>query len=367
MKPGEKLLIQIDSHGAVRSKKSNQLTHGIADIDGELVSLDSLKDLTDVALENGVQLGIVDLSCHSGAILALNTQNPNLCLISGSSDENFSYTDFSYLFNQELQPGTSLEDAFLKARSVTTSKSYPMINSEVGVLVQNITEEMHKMLFDNTNDPIGNSSNKIEAYIDAQIELNGKCNEIPIPKTLLDTIDKATELSTVVKRFLMFTIVEKKEFKELRDLLENRKKILNEARVIRASVKEMIEKKEVLDPPKEHISFTWGELMNMNYNKWLIEQQDRLSITNDEEVKKEIEDKIIFYNRMKEAHERIKATPEYGEIQASNNLLNQKYEMIGSLSSVIATKERDLYNTLYTELNNARKSSKDLGCKAFKI
>lgn len=152
IKPGDKLLIHINSHGALRTPGVEE-THRISTSDGQAtnlqslggptVPLDRLKKLTELAAQKGVRLGIVDLSCHSGS--TLNLANANTCVIAATGPEHFSYgggASFSAKFNQAMQKGRSLEDVFLAARSDYSDTSFPMISTPQGRDVQSRIYEL---------------------------------------------------------------------------------------------------------------------------------------------------------------------------------------------------------------------------------
>jgi len=140
IRPGEKLLILIDTHGAEKEDDSSELTHHISINSRDLksndsVSLDELKVLTKLAKEKGIKLGIVDFSCHSGNSLAL--ANENTCVIAATGPKHFGYTSFSDNFMQEMKNGGSLEDIFLRTRSSEKYASYPMISTSEGQSIYN--------------------------------------------------------------------------------------------------------------------------------------------------------------------------------------------------------------------------------------
>jgi hypothetical protein len=152
--PGDQLLVVISSHGA--AKKDSEKTHRISTsgnasqdlltLEGSNpVSLDKLQRLVDLAERYSVKLGILDFSCHSGNTLALS--NPNTCIISSSSPDNFGWagTDstFSARFTKAMAPGKSLEDAFLHAFKDRPETSFPMISSPVG---KDIQDELYPMM-----------------------------------------------------------------------------------------------------------------------------------------------------------------------------------------------------------------------------
>ncbi len=145
IKSGEKLLINIYSHGATKDigEKSHKIAAGGVMTNANTaagtvtVSLDDLKSLADLAKAKGVKLGIIDLSCHSGNTLALADENT--CVISATGPNHYSGAgrlSFGTIFSGALIPGKSLEDAFLTARAQFNDASFPMISSPAGKEIQ---------------------------------------------------------------------------------------------------------------------------------------------------------------------------------------------------------------------------------------
>ncbi len=146
IKPGEKILVVIDTHGADKEEDSSEITHHVSinsrDLkSNETVSLDELKVLSKLAKEKGIKLGIVDFSCHSGHTLAL--ANENTCVISATGPKHFGYSSFSDNFMNEMKAGGNLEDIFLRTRLKEKYASYPMISTNEG---QTIYKEFYPTL-----------------------------------------------------------------------------------------------------------------------------------------------------------------------------------------------------------------------------
>ena len=143
IKSGDQLMIFNSSHGAAR--ETGDLSHQIATSGGAYtnlenlagstkVSLDDLQEIIQLTNKKGIQLGIVDLSCHSGTTLALKEKAPNTCIISATGPNHLAYgggDSFADLFYKGLKPGLSLEEVFLKARLGTRDYSYPMISTNI--------------------------------------------------------------------------------------------------------------------------------------------------------------------------------------------------------------------------------------------
>ncbi|WP_373998636.1 hypothetical protein [Bdellovibrio bacteriovorus] len=110
LKSGDQLLITVATHGA--KQKDGQRTHSVATTDNEF-NMDELKQLRDLAEAKGVQLGIVDMSCHSGPVTSLGSDKT--CVVS-MGGEGVAWNVSGDKFGQLLTKGNSLESAFLASR-----------------------------------------------------------------------------------------------------------------------------------------------------------------------------------------------------------------------------------------------------------
>lgn len=178
---GDQLLLYISSHGAQGRK--GEATHRIStsgkqaiDLNtlqgSNTVSLDTLKKLSELALRKGIKLGIIDMSCHSGASLAL--ANKSTCVISSTGPNHLSWggtsTTFSAQYSKNIKSGRSLEDVFLAANRSKTDASFPMISSSAGKKIQDsIYQEISPYLYD-ARDPL--TQKKMEDYYNEQYEDN---------------------------------------------------------------------------------------------------------------------------------------------------------------------------------------------------
>ncbi len=181
IKSGEKILINLYSHGAVKDpgEKTHKIAAGGVMLDPETVSgtttvtVDDLKSLADLAKAKGVKLGIIDLSCHSGNSLALADENT--CVISATGPNHYSGAgrlSFGTLFSGALTPGKSLEDAYLSARAQFNDSSFPMISSPAG-------REVQSKLYDNQTPFLfyyNPSGDKFSPYMEKISTAVGECS-----------------------------------------------------------------------------------------------------------------------------------------------------------------------------------------------
>lgn len=156
----DQLMIIIDSHGTKKEKDED--THQIAIGTGD-VSLDSLKELIDLAAEKSVKLAIVDLSCYSGN--TLNIKNDKVCMISSTGPDFSSYgslrgffgrkfTSFSGALFDSLKKDKNLEELFLNAiqNADQPGNDIPMISTPEGRAVHALIYDLIKpFMYENIN------------------------------------------------------------------------------------------------------------------------------------------------------------------------------------------------------------------------
>lgn len=212
IKRGDKILIQISSHGAYQ--ESQELSHRIATSEGSAldlntlegsgsVSLDRLQNLIQLASEKEVKLAILDFSCHSGS--TLNLDHSKACIISSTGPKHFAWNGeggFSYQFTQHMKSGKSLEEIFLMALEQKRSSDFPMISTEIGKSLQkDLYEGITPFLYE-WRDKI--RYDKFSVYIENEV-IRNQCEEIPEIALLENFLKKAgvilgkEEIPTIVK------------------------------------------------------------------------------------------------------------------------------------------------------------------------
>ncbi len=160
IRSGDQLMILINTHGA--EKEFQESTHSISLSGGavtnintlegsEKASLDTLQEIVKLTNERGINLGIIDLSCHSGNTLALKKNSTNTCIISASGPLHYGFTgsgSFIENFLSNLNPGISLEEAFLKSRLASVSADYPMISTNENTkIVRDVYDQITPYLY----------------------------------------------------------------------------------------------------------------------------------------------------------------------------------------------------------------------------
>ncbi len=230
IKKGESLVVIIDTHGAEKNKDSK--THLIAAGQGELkdlnslsgstlVSLDSLEKLIELSRSKGINLGIVDLSCHSGATMALKKNAPHACIVTSTSADHYGYggeETFGNYFIKNMKPGMTMEKAFLAARTKSVDPDYPMISTDEGM---SIYQEMQSLLspflkYENSNE--GKLALSLKAF--AQ---NPSCHYVDQFESLIKLIESLRKVSDLVlqNKLILFKSRIQKYFNLQKSLYES--------------------------------------------------------------------------------------------------------------------------------------------------
>jgi hypothetical protein len=135
IKAGDQVMIMFNTHGAPADGKSS---HAVvcADQDCDMAVLKPvLKELE----QKGVQTALLDFSCYSGP--SINLASTKTCVITGTSDDVAS-EEFSAELLQNMKPGTSLEEAFLRTRRLPQIFGNPRISSPAGLAAEEVIKSL---------------------------------------------------------------------------------------------------------------------------------------------------------------------------------------------------------------------------------
>lgn len=169
IKPGDQVLVNIESHGEVRNEK--EVSHSIAlkslieDPDlikrfgREFTSLDRLIEVIDLAEAKGIKLGIIDQSCFGGGSIELGRNKRNVCVISGSSKNNVNYNtqqgllnskqkDTIYLVNELYSKSKNLEELVINVSSSVETATTPHASiKKYEEISENLEKEFYKFAY----------------------------------------------------------------------------------------------------------------------------------------------------------------------------------------------------------------------------
>lgn len=367
IKPTEKLLLIIDSHGAESNK---ELTHSISlannkqvrnldNLNGsDSVSLDRLKKIADLAEAKGVKLGIVDFSCHSGSTLNLaKTLSHNICVISSTGPRHYGYAGngvFADLFMKELaKPHMNLETAFLRARRSSIDAGYPMISTPVHKMIANqfygdLTNLLYYERLNREGKLVSHIKNKDIDCIDcspmklsAMAQLKFKISKLKIQGILEHVV--ADNLIAEIEKYNAFQ--------------QNLVTQYNKLNIPKLNNKETFSFPEINpDTKKPYINqqLTWYEILNSNEEKTnkainkLIKQQQAAKTPSATletfiKVSKKFRDSVAQKKAeiLRKYPDILNASEKFNQLAEKNN---ESYKMVVS----IAQNEKKLYDSLYS-------------------
>lgn len=367
IKPTEKLLLIIDSHGAESNK---ELTHSISlannkqvkdlnNLNGsDSVSLDRLKKIVDLAEAKGVKLGIVDFSCHSGSTLNLAKKlSQNTCVISSTGPHHYGYAGsrvFADLFMKELaKPHMNLEAAFLKARKNAIDAGYPMISTPMHQMIANqfygdLTNLLYYERLNQEGKLVNHIKNKDIDCIDCTPY---KLSSMTQLKSKISTLKIQGILEHAVADSLIAQIEKYNAFQQ------NLVTQYNKLGVPKLNSKETFFFPEINSETKRpyiNQQLTWYEILNSNEEKTnkainkLIKQQQAAKVPNPSletfiNVSKKFRDSVA-----KKKAEILKKYPDILNASDKLNQLAEKNNESYKMVVAIAQNEKKLYDSLYS-------------------
>lgn len=373
LKAGEQLLIVIDSHGS--AKQEGDFTHQIAlgnesltseTIEGqaELISLDRLKKLTELALQKDIQLAIIDFSCKSGATQALNNQNT--CVISATGPEHLAYDTFSDYFSKNMEKGKNLENLFLEARRHDLNQSLPMISTQAGQALSNDFHALISPYFLSYNE-----NPEIDTLSDYLLQISnevGMCTRENEYQSLMKKLASIRSFSILQLKILL------PEIGELQSLIAEYKKIQDQyISLVRSWDLPDLNKQEEFQGQsvagdyiyEYSIKYSLSELLEIDFSQIIDGISSEINKTKDKVKKAELKSSLEVYKKAFLKQEEI--------IEKHPHLLSYKENLRGQLhalgqSSVlvdaISKKERALFDHLYLNLQPASSTLKN-PCKKF--
>lgn len=359
---GDQLMIIMNTHGAAKYDQKNK-THKVSASGGEaqdlnnlsgskLVDMDALEELVKLTNEKGIKLGLVDLSCHSGNTMALKKDAPNTCIITATGPNHYGFAGdaaFSGQFMKNLKKGTTLEKAFLEARSDSVDASFPMISTDeseeiVAEVYASITPYLY--YYDAKAD-------KLSAYLLKNSKDCVVCDRDQQFQTLMNQIDRLQEASGSRS---------KRGFKaeELKKLLTEYKKEQDEIlAATKATGYPMFSKKEEFVNPvivkgkkvrEWKLSFTWGEMMNLNPDS-TIAYLEKSRLQSKTELEKAQDAAVLktWQELRNKRNEIIAQYPELKNAQENSKKIIQKIGTNRKTAEKIAQQEKKFYDELYRD------------------
>ena len=350
IKPGEQLLVMIDSHGAqaLSDEKTHQIAVGTSatplDKDGltntTTVCIDSLQTLSSLAKEKGIKLAIVDMSCHSGSSLSL--ANSNTCVISSTGPNHYGYNTFSEGFIANMKKGKNLEEVFLKTRLGSDNPSFPMISTPAGLaLNQSLYEPISPYLhYGKLNEEI----NCTQSH-DPLVMLTDQIHQL---STTLN--DQRLDKSTLTQLAKKYADTQKKS-----------------AELIQSWNLQNLKNSENLNCQGDYkdLRYTWGEIVlsMKSFPSVLNRLNNDAKNAKNPKDSQEIQDHLdCFQKVVKKGKDLQLSHPEL--FSYADRIASQEQEMF-AMATAIAVAENKLYQTSYEDLS--KKDHTPNPCKDFKL
>ncbi len=379
IKAGDKILIYIDSHGAIRSN-NGELTHQISlgksplknydKLGGNIVSLDTLKNLTDLAAKSGVKIGILDFSCHSGNTIDL--KNENTCVISSTGPNHYGYggseATFGGQFVKKMQKGKSLEEVYLSARSNFQDTSFPMISSPAGLEVHN---ELYNLItpylyyFDDTAD-------KLKPYVLKTASSKDICMDKRNFQELEEIVNKVDSLSS----FLKDSEFSSSTAKDLKSYLKTYQQYIEDIKKQQIALgRENLKKREdfcteytigTKTKPikkKECSNYSWDQMVSIDYDNILKYFNEQLKFKKGNEHKEQL---ATIQNIQKAKMRSLELKAQYPDLKNLDTKLNEladKEKKTYDLAFKISKGLQKMYGDMYA-LKQADSEKKN-PCKDF--
>jgi len=375
IKSGDQLMIMIDTHGAEKNSKDQASTHEIAvgqapattnlnSLEGTpTVSLDTLRTLTELAKEKGIKLAIMDFSCHSGNTLAL--ANENTCVISSTGTKHFGYNTFSETFIQNMKAGKSLEDVFLTVRKETRDNSFPMISSAEGKAINQefypaITPYLYYYEREQRLD-------KMTDYLLASSTNLGVCQRKNQFDDLMGQLESLRALNMLNANKSM------PEIERIKSLLvEYKSKQDRYINLVRSWGAPELDRKEsftgvgVSGKRKESMTgnYTWKNLVEMDFDTIIKNVSSAKLGTKDPQTQAQFQASIDMHTKARDKQREILARyPNLKGYKQKFSEAIQDFQGTYAIANKIALEERKLYDNMYTNLRQEKKTSNP--CRGF--
>lgn len=357
IKSGDQLMIIVNTHGAAKS--AGQLTHKISasgsaatDLNllsgSKLVSMDDLQELVKLTNDRGINLGIVDLSCHSGNTMALKENAPNTCIVTASGPVHYGFAGavaFTDKFLAALRPGTNLEEAFLKARLESKDAAYPMIStSENDKIVDDVYKSITPYLY-----YYSPKADKMTPYVLENANPAQMCKREEDFKDLTAKLDK---LKSVMKSKRNSFNADK-----LKDLLveykDSQDKILKSTMALGIYKLDNIEtfpvpanSSYILSNFK--INYTWKELIALDVDDNIADFERFKKMTESKKGKDDNQAVIDFLKKVKVKKQQILGqNPKLNNYKKETENIVKQMDKSQAMANKIALQEKVFYEELY--------------------
>ncbi len=373
MVSGDQFMIYVNGHGALKQNEFD--SHSIATSaneskdyntlkGAELVDLDQLKILRDLAKKKGVKMAIFDGSCHSGNSQALADENT--CVVSGSGPNHFAYGPFSENFAKALQKGKNLEEVFLEARDKDDTPAFPMISTPASQSVTALLYEKMTPYFYHFDE----HADKMVTYLEENRSNQKICMAYQNFNSLIETINFAESINTVTSSFFWTTKTKLLDLTHLKDLLTQYKNSMEIAALKMQELDNQLKFDHLqnLFQTNYNENYSLKELLTTDFDKLIQDSTNRLTLASTNSEREKIKGNISFYNRAKEKRNLLlRDHPELSFLKDKQEEIAKSTIATYYLNSEIALEERKLYKALYENAQKSQAPTTGNACQNFKL
>ncbi len=360
IKKGDSIILSFGSHGSLEKEGH---PHTLSTKNEEMDPKPEIKRLQRTLQDKGIQLAVIDDSCHS--LPTLEVANDFTCVIT-TADENISYTNPGYFWGV-VAPNSSLEDHFLSRRKSFTRSHSPQISTLAGKKTSEIMADLNEYLRGYSKDLIrhynsvdATSCNPASPIERTNLRLNSVLNEMGLqPTTHSDLTDEKSK--DYISQNGLEGILTPNKLKQLGELIREYdlvRKNAAEAHQSLRSPKYDIEVSGIVETNGEsfEIKDTVRRLAEID---WIEFSRVDLKIYEDPTRSKSVRDEALFYaeafTRKAElaSHLKEKEGPfqEYHHLQLRRDAAN---EIIEKIALRIKDIERGVYDSIYKRLQGQR-------------
>lgn len=338
IKPGEQIFLALMSHGSRRDADGTPATHGISIGQQDLLQSRELIPLRDAAEKAGVRLAIVDQSCFSGDALSIATSKT--CVVSATGKDVVGYPGEWDAFWEQVKPGVTLEEAYLKGRRQRAYPSLPMISSPAGRLTEKY---------------IADISLSILSYeSDVQRRAETECADGCAPKA---PEELAAEIIAIEEKLKFVGAASSGDLQNLRGSLGKQKAQLQELFHLTAKIKAKDKNPVKLGNGEE---VQWSLFVDFDAKQYRADLVGEVSST-DPEWKKQIEAELARIPHMEEANKKLLETEEFRSYVKGHARHGELFKGLFSASVSVALSERPFYDRVYRKMETGEPNP----CKEF--
>lgn len=353
-----KMLLFINSHGGEKEGKTHSISLSESPMTNmnsgsdDMVSLDSLQELIDLADAKKVKLAIIDGSCHSGNTMNLK-RGEKTCVITGSGPNHYAYSSFADVFANQMFYGRNLEEFFEMTRTQTSGAGFPMISTPEGLEAQDKLYPLLTPYMYYHDEYRGMQLDKIDNYLLGIKNDELMCQKDVQHNQLQKLLDLIEDMNSITRKSWWSSKV---TIEKTVDLNELKLQIV----AYKKTQEEYIEKLRKLDMSEAHKiekvtgkfqenRFTRKEIITTNYDELIAGKAKELTNMLLTAAQVESANQLLdFYEEAKKVQQKLLAeNPDYAQYRTTMESLKTDVRTSRETASSIAKLSHEAYTAYY--------------------